>query len=193
MKKIETIPVECSGRHVHLCIEHVKALFGKDALTPVKELSQPGQYVCEERVDLIGPKATFTGVAVLWPPRPKTQVELSRTDAIALGVKPPVRMSGDLEGSVDILIRVGENEVEAKGSVIVAKRHIHIHPDDEAVLGIKNGDCVDLFIDGERPVILMNVDVRTDPMYRRAVHIDYDEGNAAGSGKETTATVWRNE
>lgn len=185
------IQVEISGRHIHLSLEHIDALFQKQELTLHKELSQPKQYVCEERVSIAGPKGEIHNVALLWPPRKRTQVEISRTDALMLGLCPPVRTSGDLDGSEDIWIRVDGREVLAVSSTIIAKRHLHLFSGDCANLGVHNGDKVMVRVAGERSLIFCDVDVRADDEYVTSLHIDYDEGNAGGCTKDSTCVIWR--
>ncbi len=179
-QRIDAFQVEASGRHVHLTEEDGRTLFGKAGLTPVKDLSQPGQYLAEEKVTLIGPKGVMTGVAVLGPYRSKNQVEVSRTDARTLGVGGEIRDSGDLNDVEDILIAVGGKCIEAKSSVIVAKRHIHMQPEDAKVLKVEDGVCVQVKVTGERPLIFDDVLVRVSPLYQLSMHLDYDEANAVG-------------
>ena len=178
---ISGIPVEASGRHVHLSREHVDELFGRGyELTKTKDISQPGQYLCEERVTLIGPKGRMDNVAVLGPVREKTQVEISMTDAKALGVNAPVRLSGDLRGAADMIIARDNNEVDAKGSTIIAKMHVHINPSDAKRFMLHHGQHVKVTLGTTRPVTFNDVIVRADQHYSNALHIDYDEANACG-------------
>ncbi len=181
--------VEASGRHVHLSKEDAIALFGTAELTPVKELSQPGQYLCKEKVRVIGPKGDFKDVAVLGPVRGKTQVEVSMTDARALGVKAPVRDSGDTEGAPSVWIQSGDTVLEAKASTIVARRHIHMSEDDAVKYGVKNGDEVNVRVHGSRKVTFEDVLVRVNPRYALSMHIDYDEANAVGLGKDAFGEI----
>ena len=135
--------VETSARHVHLTQEHLEALFGKGAtLTHKKDLSQPGQFACEERVTIVGPKRELAGVSILGPVRPATQVELSATDARSIGVEAPIRESGDIAGSGACKIIGPKGEVEINEGVIVAKRHIHLTPADAEELGVQDKDIV---------------------------------------------------
>lgn len=174
-----TVPVEISGRHVHLSQEHVEALFGKGyQLTRKRDISQPGQFLCEERVRLIGPKGILDNVAVLGPARPHTQAELSATDARSLGIRAPLRMSGDLTGAADVLITAGDKCVHAGGCVIVAKNHIHMTPEDAARYRLMNGELVNVRIDSPRPLVFEKVAVRVDRNCSLAMHIDIDESNA---------------
>lgn len=186
------ILMEASGRHVHLSREEINTLFGANyELTPVKDLSQPGQYACEERVTITGPKNSISNVVVLGPERGKSQVEVSLTDALALGIKVPVRLSGDIKGTPGIKITNPKNgvSVELKEGLIVAKRHIHMTPEDANRFHIANGDSVKVKVFGERPVILEDVDIRVDKNFSTAMHIDYDEANACGLTKETKGMI----
>ena len=182
----DRIPVEISAKHVHLSQEHVEALFGAGyTLTPKRDLSQPGQFLCEERVTVVGPKGTFKNVAVLGPVRSRTQVELSATDARALGVKAPLRLSGDLAGCPGVFIQAGDAMVRADESVMVAQNHIHMTPADAQRLGVHDGEVVSVRMDTERPLTFDHVLVRATDTSALAMHIDFDEANAcqlAGSG-----------
>jgi len=169
------VEMEASGRHVHLSKEDALCLFGH-ALTKKADLSQPGQYVCNERVTLQGAKGRLERVAVLGPCRSKTQVELSLTDAVALGITPPVRLSGDLQGAADVTV-LGEKG-ETFGKAIVAMRHIHMHPSDARRHGLRNGDTVSIRALTDRPTVFENVPVRIDENFSTRVHLDYDEANA---------------
>ncbi|MBQ8390543.1 MAG: phosphate propanoyltransferase [Oscillibacter sp.] len=174
------IPVEISARHVHLTKEAVEVLFGKGyELTPKRELSQPGQYLCAERVKLVTAKGQLDNVAILGPVREENQVELSLTDARTLGVEAPIRLSGDLEGAADVLIVSSLGVVTAKKSVIVAKAHVHMTPADAKEYSVCDGEHVDIRMGTERPVTLNDVIVRVREDYALAVHIDFDEANAA--------------
>ena len=173
------VEVEASGRHVHLTKEQVMALFGHD-LTPVKDLSQPGQYAAKERVSIRGPKGELRHVAILGPCRPKAQVEISLTDERALGLHAPVRLSGDVENTPGCTIIGERGSIELEDGVIVASRHIHMSSEDAAKQNIKNGDAVRLKVFSERPVVFEEVAVRVSPKFRTAVHLDYDEANACG-------------
>ncbi len=184
------IPVEVSSRHVHLSATHLDALFGPGhALVQKRPLSQPGQFLSEERVRVIGPKGVLAGVAVLGPTRGATQVELSASDARALGVDAPVRMSGNLSGAADVTITAGANSVSAPGSVIVAKTHIHMTPADAARFGVQNGWKLPVRVPGQRSVIFEGVELRVDEAYRLALHLDVDEANACVCGADTVAEL----
>ncbi len=173
--------VETSARHVHLSAEHIEALFGKGAtLTHKKDLSQPGQFACEERVTLVGPKKSIANVIILGPARPATQVEVSYTDARTLGVSAPVRESGDVAGSAGCKLVGPAGEVEIAEGVIVAKRHIHITPEDAAKFGVEDKQVVSVKIDSaDRTTIFGDVVCRVSPKFAAAMHIDTDEANAA--------------
>ncbi|XVE34066.1 phosphate propanoyltransferase [Wukongibacter baidiensis] len=177
----KTIPVEASARHVHLSVEHIERLFGKDyEMSKKKELSQPGQFQYNERVTLIGPRGVLKGVAILGPARDKTQVEISKTDARALGINPPVRESGKLDGSGNIYIATEKAVVEANESVIIAKRHIHMTPDDAESFGVEDKQLVSVRVKGDRTVVFEDVVVRVNRIYKLSMHIDFDEANACG-------------
>ncbi|MGN1128131.1 MAG: phosphate propanoyltransferase [Candidatus Flemingiibacterium sp.] len=173
--------VETSARHVHLTEEHIEILFGKGhTLTHKKDLSQPGQFACEERVTLVGPKKQIPNVIILGPARPATQVEVSFTDARTLGVDAPVRESGDVKGSAGCKIVGPEGEVEIAEGVIVAKRHIHLTPEDAASLGVEDKQIVSVKIENDsRSTIFGDVVCRVSPKFSAAMHIDTDEANAA--------------
>ena len=172
--------VETSARHVHLTEEHIETLFGKGhALTHKKDLSQPGQFACEERVTVVGPKKSIANVIVLGPARPASQVEVSLTDARTLGVEAPVRESGDVAGSGACKLVGPAGEVELTEGVIAAKRHIHMTPEDAAELGVEDKQIVCVKLDTPRPLIFGDVVVRVSPKFALAMHIDTDECNAA--------------
>ena len=183
--------VETSARHVHLSQEHLEILFGKDyVLTKKKDLSQPGQYACEERVTIVGPKKELKGVSILGPVRKDTQVELSLTDARSIGVAAPVRESGDIGGSAPCKIIGPQGEIEISEGVIAAKRHIHATKADAEALGVENGQVVSVKIDTEgRSLVFGDVVVRVSDSYALAMHIDTDESNAAGCGREVYGEI----
>lgn len=183
--------VETSARHVHLSQEHLEALFGKDyVLTKKKDLSQPGQYACEERVTIVGPKKELKGVSILGPVRKDTQVELSLTDARSIGVTAPVRESGDIAGSAPCKIVGPQGEIEISEGVIAAKRHIHATTADAKELGVENGQIVSVKVDTEgRSLVFGDVVVRVSDSYALAMHIDTDESNAAGCGREVYGEI----
>ncbi len=182
------IMVETSARHVHVTKEDLAVLFGEGyQLTKKKDLSQPGQFACEERVAVIGPKSQFPAVSILGPERKQTQVEISASDARAIGVTAPVRESGDLKDSGACKIVGPKGEIEISEGVIIAKRHIHMTPADAAEYGCKDKDIVSVKIDSpERSLIFGDVVVRVSDSYALAMHIDTDESNAVLGGRE----VW---
>lgn len=173
------ILVEMSARHVHLTAEAVEILFGKGAtLTEKRELSQPGQYLCEERVELVGPKKSIGNVSVLGPTRPENQVEISLTDARTLGVEAPIRMSGDVKGSGAVTIKGPCGEIVLEEGVIAAQRHIHMIPETAEKLGVKDGQVVSVKVTGAREVTFGATVIRVSPKFADAMHIDTDEANA---------------
>lgn len=181
------VPVEVSARHVHLSKEAVDVLFGKGyQLTKKRELSQPGQYLSEERIKVVTTKGEIANIAVLGPVRDKVQVELSYTDARGLGLNPPLRLSGDLENSGNAILIGPKGVYDAKNSVIVAKAHIHMTPADAEKYHVKDGEIVGIQLNTERPITLDNVLVRVSAQSGLAVHIDYDEANAAQVGNPAT-------
>ena len=175
------ILVETSARHVHLSRADVETLFGADAqLTHKKDLSQPGQFACEERVTVVGPKKSIPNVIILGPERPASQVEVSFTDARTLGVTAPVRESGDVADSAPCKLVGPCGEVELTEGVIVAKRHIHMTPEDAEELGVCDKEIVGVKIDSDgRSTVFGDVVVRVSPKFALAMHIDTDEANAA--------------
>ena len=173
------IPLEASGRHVHVTKEQAFALFGHD-LTEKRPLSQPGQYLCNERVTVVGPKGEFQNVAVLGPARKETQVEISLTDGRTLGITPPVRLSGDVKNTPGAKLVGPNGQVELQSGVIVAKRHIHMSPADAKNFGVTDGQEVSLKTYTGRQLIFENVPVRVRPDFATYAHLDYDEANACG-------------
>lgn len=175
--------VETSARHVHLTEKTIEILFGAGAtLTNKKELSQPGQFACEERVTLVGPKKSIANVIVLGPARPADQVEISFTDARTLGVSAPIRESGDVKGSAGCTLVGPCGEVTIEEGVIVAKRHIHLTPADAEAFGVEDKQIVSVKIDSDgRNTILGDVVVRVSEKFAAAMHIDTDEANAAAA------------
>ncbi len=173
--------VETSARHIHVTQEVLETLFGKGhELTKKKDLSQPGQFACEERIQVIGAKGSFPAVSILGPVRPETQVELSASDARSIGVVAPCRESGDIAGSGACKLVGPAGEVEISEGVIVAKRHIHATPEDAEKFGIKDKEIVSVKVESDgRSLIFGDVVVRVSPKYALAMHIDTDESNAA--------------
>ena len=179
---METFIVETSARHIHLSQEHIDILFGEGyQLTNKKDLSQPGQFACAERLDVVGPKKTIPGVSILGPARKASQVEVSLTDARTLGVTAPVRESGDTAGSpgVKLVNPLNGASVELTDGVIVAKRHIHMTPADAALLGVADKEIVSVKIVSERTTIFGDVVIRVSDKFAPAMHIDTDEANAS--------------
>lgn len=177
--KDKTFVIEGSGRHVHLCRQDIERLFGEGyELTKVKELSQPGQFACQERVNLVGPKGMLTNVVILGPEREHSQVEVSLTDARLLGVKAPTRESGDLKGSAGIIIVNKDRHIALEEGCIVAKRHVHVAEADATRLGVTNGQIVKVKTHTDRPLIFDDVVIRVSPKYQTFMHIDFDEANA---------------
>ncbi|HKL47898.1 MAG TPA: phosphate propanoyltransferase, partial [Candidatus Izemoplasmatales bacterium] len=176
------ILVEVSARHCHLSREHLDILFGKGyKLTVKKALSQPGQFAAEERVKIVGPKKEMPRVSILGPARKSTQIEVSLTDARSIGIKAPVRMSGDIGGSAACTIVGPKGEVELEEGLIAAKRHIHITPEDAKKYALEDGQIVSVEINTEhRSAILADTVVRIKENFASAMHIDTDEGNAVG-------------
>ena len=174
------IPISISVRHVHLSREHVEALFGPGhRLTRRSDLSQPGQFACEEVVTLRGPRNAIDKVRVLGPERPATQVEIARSDEFTLGVDAPIRPSGRLDGSTGLTLAGPAGTVAIERGVIQAQRHIHMHPDDAARFGVRNGQWVMVRVSGARGMIYDDVVVRVDSAFQLDMHLDTDEGNAA--------------
>lgn len=187
----KTVMVETSARHVHVTEETLEILFGKGyQLTKKKDLSQPGQFACEERVQVIGPKNSFPAVSILGPTRPADQVELSASDARSIGVAAPVRESGDIAGSGACKLVGPKGEVELKEGVIVAKRHIHMTPEDAENYGVKDKQVVSVKIDSpERSLVFGDVVVRVSPKFKLAMHIDTDESNAVMAGRDAAGVI----
>ena len=187
----KTFIVETSARHVHVTAEDLEILFGKGAtLTNKKDLSQPGQFACEERVNVVGPKGELKNVSILGPVRPATQIEVSATDARALGVTAFIRESGDIAGTAGCKLVGPCGEVELSEGVIVAKRHIHMTPADAEAFQVKDKDIVWVKVaTPERSIVFGDVVVRVSPKFALAMHIDTDEANAAGMAPNTIGTV----
>ena len=173
------VPLEASGRHVHVTKEQARSLFGHD-LTPDRELSQPGQFLAKERVTVLGPKGEFQNVAVLGPARKEAQVEISLTDGRNLGIQPPVRLSGDVSGSPGCTLVGPRGRVQLTQGVICARRHIHLTPEEGKRFGVSDKQTVKLQTFTQRPVVFEDVTVRISPDFSGAVHLDYDEANACG-------------
>ena len=173
------VELEASGRHAHVTEEQAIALFGHK-LTPKRELSQPGQFLSNERVTVIGPKGEFKNVAVLGPERPEAQVEISLTDGRVLGIDPPIRPSCKVEGTPGAILVGPCGQVEIKQGVLAAQRHIHMSPEDAQAMGVEDKQMVRLQTYTHRPVVFEELLVRVHPGFQTRVHLDYDEANACG-------------
>lgn len=178
------IPIGVSNRHIHLSREDLETLFGQGyELTPLKELSQPGQYACKEQLTIVGPSMRpIENVRVLGPVRNASQVEISMTDSYILKVKPPVRESGNIKGSAPIRIIGPKGVVELSEGCIIANRHIHMSPDEAKAFGLSDGDCVDIDVNGKRKTRWFDVQVRVNKDFRLEMHVDTDDANSAGIG-----------
>ena len=190
MEKMEVL-LETSARHIHVTQEALETLFGKGhELTKKKDLSQPGQFACEERVTITGPKRSLANVSILGPVRPATQVELSATDARSIGCPIFVRESGDIAGTPGCKITGPEGEIEISEGVIAAKRHIHMTPADAEEMGVKDKDVVSVKLNTpERALTFGDVVVRVSDKFALAMHIDTDESNAACCGRDTMGEI----
>ena len=176
------VELEASGRHVHVTKDQAMALFGHP-LTPKRPLSQPGQYLANERVTVVGPKGSFQNVAVLGPERKEAQVEISLTDARSLGIEAPVRLSGNVANSPGAVLEGPCGRVTLLQGVIAARRHIHLTPEDASRFGVKDKQNVCLKVYTDRPCVFEDVTVRVSPQFASYVHLDYDEANACGFRK----------
>ncbi|TKD21732.1 phosphate propanoyltransferase [Rhodobacter capsulatus] len=175
------VPVGVSNRHVHLSRPDMDALFGPGStLTRMKAMKQPGQYAAAETVTLRGPKGEIGKVRVLGPLRKDTQIEISVADGFTLGIKPPLRMSGKLDGSAGLTVIGPAGSVTKDAGVIVALRHIHMRPEDALRLGVKTGDSVDVVVSGPRGGVMHHVAIRSDEVSATEMHIDVEEANAFG-------------
>lgn len=175
------LPIALSNKHIHVSQKDLEVLFGEGfELTKMKDLSQPGQYACNEKVDIVGPKGTLKGVRILGPVRPDTQIEVSIADAFALGVQPIVRNSGELSETPGVKVIGPNGEVELEKGVIIAARHIHMHTSDGEEYGVKDKDIVSIKVPGPRGLVFDNVLVRVHPTYALEMHVDLEEGNASG-------------
>ena len=185
------IPIETSARHIHISEEDFQILFGKDAeLTYKADLSQPGQYVCEERITVKGPRGSFENVAVLGPHRPETQVEISMTDSRKLGIKGMIRQSGDTEGTPGCTLIGPCGSLDIDHGVIVAKRHIHMTPVQAIQMNVKDNDEVFVIMESfERSLIFADVVVRVSPKFALAMHVDTDEANAFANDNHPTGVI----
>ena len=187
------VPVGVSNRHIHLTKADLAVLFGEGyELTPLKDLSQPGQFACKETLTLVGPSLRpIENVRVLGPLRGKSQVEISATDSYVLKVKPPVRESGNVVGSAGVTIVGPKGVVQLKEGCIIANRHIHMSPRDAASFRVKDGDTVTVDVEGKRRTRWYDVQVRVSPDFRLEMHVDTDDANAAGIGNGFKVKVVR--
>ncbi|MCR8642109.1 phosphate propanoyltransferase [Paenibacillus sp. N1-5-1-14] len=181
MTTTKQVPVGISARHLHLSQAHIDQLFGQGyQLTPMKDLSQPGQYAAQETVAVVGPKGSFDKVRILGPARKESQLEIAMTDTMKVGVQAPVRESGKIEGTPGIKLVGPAGEVEMDKGVIVAARHIHFHTSDAEKWGIKDQQILKVRLNGLRPLVFEDVIARVSDQFALDMHIDTDEGNAAG-------------
>ena len=185
------VPIGVSNRHIHLTQEDVETLFGKGyELTKIKDLKQPGQYACRETLTIVGPSMRpIEGVRVLGPVRRRSQVEISRTDSYQLKVKPPVRESGDLDGSAPVTIIGPRGTVTLKEGCIIANRHIHMAPVDGARYGVIDGDYVTVDVEGDKKTRWYGVQVRVSPDFVLEMHVDTDDANAAAVGNGSLVSI----
>lgn len=187
MKKI---PIEISARHIHLSMKDLEALFGKGyKLKKLKELGQPGDFSAEETLNVSNNGREINNIRIVGPVRKETQIELSMTDAFKLGMEIPIRISGDIIGTPGIDIIGPKGGIKIDKGVIIAKRHIHANEKEAKELGIKNGLEVSVIIDGERGLVFGNVEARVDDKYKLSMHLDTDEGNAAGINKKSSGNL----
>ena len=187
------IPIEVSARHIHLSKKDAEILFGKNyKLTRLKTLSQQTDFAAQETVAVSGEKGELPRVRIIGPYRNATQLELSKTDAIAIGVEPVLRLSGNVKGTPGVTLKGPKGEVKLKQGVIMTHRHLHANPLDAKKLGVKHNDFVSIKIGGDREMILSKLIVRVDERFSLALHIDADEANAAGVGKDNNMgeLVW---
>lgn len=180
------VPVSISARHLHLQQEHVELLFGVGyELSRFKEISQPGQFACNEKVTLKGPKGTIENVRILGPLRKQSQIEISRTDARKLGISPPVRNSGNLAGSEAITLIGPKGSILLEEGCIIADRHIHMTPQDARDFGVRDKQKVSVLVEGEKAGVMGQVTIRVNERYALDMHIDTDDANAFDlKGKE---------
>jgi len=184
------VQLEASGRHLHLSRADADRLLGPGvALTPVHDLSQPGQFTCAQRIKVVGPAGEFDAMTIIGPERVQSQVEISETDALTLGIKAPVRLSGDLAGTPGVTLIGPAGQVTIDSGVMVAKRHIHMDPAYGERFGIRDRQVVSVRVWGERGTTFSNVPVRLSPDFATYMHIDYDEANACGFHKGMIGTI----
>lgn len=188
----DTIEIEGSGRHVHLSQEDLEALFGEGfSLTLKKELSQPGEFLSEQKVNIIGPKGIITDVSILGPVRKQSQVEVSITDTRVLGLEPVIKESGKLHNTPGVVLATEKGCKNLNEGLIVAKRHVHLTPEDAEKFHVKNGDIISFKVESERSAILSDVVVRISEKYSSKIHIDYDEANAINHKKGMRGKILR--
>ena len=184
MNKI--IPIEVSARHIHLSRKDLEALFGDGyQLKKIKDLTQPGDFAAEEALDVSSNGKEIENIRIVGPARKETQIELSMTDALHLGLKPEVRISGSIDGTQGIDIIGPKGGIKIQKGVIVAKRHIHCNLKEAKELGLKNKEIVSVKTEGERGLVFDNVEIRVDDKYKLVMHLDTDEGNASGINKKS--------
>ncbi len=184
------ILVEGSARHLHVTSKDLQTLFGEGyELHNKRELSQPGQYLTEEKVRVEGPKGSIDRISILGPVRPATQVELSLTDARVLGIDAPIRESGDIAGSASVTIVGPAGSVTIKEGAIVAKRHVHLRPEDAAAFGVADKEIISVKVGGARALTFSEVVVRVAPSFMPSMHIDFDEINAAAISGEVYGEI----
>ncbi len=184
------IPIGISARHIHLQQEHVEQLFGKGAKLSVKKmLAQPGQFAAHETLQVVGPKGSIQNVRVLGPARTFTQIEISHTDAIALGIQPPLRESGEIAGSASCILVGPRGSLILQEGVIIAQAHIHMAPADAQQLGVQNGQYVSVKVQGRRPITFEQVKIRVADHYQLEMHIDTDEANAGFIQQGVTGSI----
>lgn len=189
----DSILIEASGRHMHLSRKDIDLLFGKDyQLTKKRDLSQPNQFISEERLTLIGPKGVIENVGIIGPERGKTQIELSKTDSRILGVNPPIRDSGDTSGAESLYIASKKAVIKAVESTIIAKRHIHMTLRDAEKYKLKDGDLVSVKVLSERGLTFDNVLIRVSDNYTLSMHIDFDEANAIDHNSQMRGKIITN-
>lgn len=190
--KDHSIPMAVSARHCHLSQRDLEILFGTGyQLTKKADLSQPGQFAANETITIAGPRGSLEKVRILGPARNMTQVEVSRTDSIKLGLKPPLRESGNIEGSSPVTLIGPKGSLYKKEGLIIAQAHIHMAPEDAEAFGVENGEYVTVEAEGERPISIGNVLIRISPRYRLEMHIDTDEANAGLIAGKTAGRLVR--
>jgi putative phosphotransacetylase len=189
----QEILVEVSARHIHLSQSDLETLFGKDyKLKPLRKLSQADDFAAEEKLDLRVNDKEIKGLRIIGPGRDKSQIEISQSDAVALKINVPLRASGDVEGTPGATLVGSQGSLELKEGLIIAKRHLHANPEEAQSLGLSDGEIISLKIEGERGLVFNQVIVRVSQDYNLALHVDTDEGNAAGITKEGRGIVIKN-